>query len=236
MFFNFECGGQILSHLHSINETHHGIPQWLKISEEVELLMCLRQFSTEEQFYSYCAEEKDTIKARLEESRVFSQDFVIPVKEEKIKINLFEIQKLKNTVNMLKMKHPQLEIDLTPFKQINQFCPHPDSSLVIEPLYLNRIKDGVFGETLHIFEEITLDLSLPSDNRLYPTLHCVLKEKYGEKKDSSSGALCVFELVLFEHQLEELIHQYEHLYSLKSSKTDEGNEELLKILVDQQLE
>lgn len=154
------------------------------------------------------------ILPQLEKEKVFSQTFLIPVKEEKIKISLLEVRKLKNTLNLIKLKDPLLEINTSPLGQINKFKDSPKSTFLVDPLHKNLMKDGVFGDTFHILEEIVLDLSLPLDTRLYPSLHCSLKERQNGEPMSQSKTLCVFELDLFEHFMEELIHQYDFLYSI----------------------
>lgn len=206
--------GLKFSSVHFINEVHHGIPQWINISPEVQLLVCFRQFSKAESIQSYLGEEKAQILPQLEKERVYSQTFLIPVKQEKIKISLLEVRKLKNTLNLIKLRDPLLEINTSPLGQINKFNESSKSTLLVDPLHKNIIKDGVFGDTFHIMEEIVLDLSLPLDTRLYPSLFCSLKDRLTGEPASKTNTLCVFELDLFEHYMEELIHQYDFLYSI----------------------
>lgn len=170
----------------------------------------------------------------MEEQKVFSQPFVIPVKEEKIKISLLEVQKLRSSVNLAKIKCPFLEINTSPLKQINKLHDQR-STFIVEPLYMNPIKDGVFSDTFHILEEIVLEVSLPQDNRLYPSLHCFLQEKETEGSDGQVTTLCVFELNLFEHFMEELIFQYNFLYSIQNAPNPHEDQELLKVLIEQQM-
>ena len=78
-------------------------------------------------------------------------------------------------------------------------------------------------DVIYLNEELLLELDLPLDVRLFPSIKLTLKEKKvksGKVQQDENIILAVCSIDLFEHYVEEFVHLYTYLYDLKEQKNE----------------
>lgn len=52
-----------------------------------------------------------------------------------------------------------------------------DEQLLINPHIQSSLSGGIFNDFIYLKDEIILNIELPKDPRIFPTLHLYMKEK-----------------------------------------------------------